>query len=466
MDPAAVTSWASHHPYPAAALAAATLLLAAGTVWCVARAVRSAIRPQSSVVVAAIGAAVCTAYTADTSWRFAAHRLDMASTAERVMMFAAAEVALLACALMARAHKATTAETSGTSGTSGVPGILVWVITGVQVIPAYAESGLIGGTVRAVIGPVMAGLLWHLAMGLEIRVARPRALSSGLLAMIGRELRERMLSRLGLAVRDRTAEQISRDRATARAVRLASRRWLSPWGRARLAAAVARAGVGADPEQRHHLLLLLSARRGAAELTSIELRSPWQPEQPPATPRTPAALVHQQLADMHPLDAVRRVQSAHPNLNPGELAAECISHGVVVSEQLVRVAIGAPNPPRTPAPVPEVHPERTRTPAPEAPASEPEPLHRFVLDLAPMHLPHPEVCAPAPVAALDPPRRLEVHATVPSGFAPEPAETDPLLDQARALAPGRTPSLRQLKSLGIGQARAQRLQTALTTTAP
>lgn len=31
-----------------------------------------------------------------------------------------------------------------------------WVITGGQIIPAYAEPGPVGGTVRALIGPVMA----------------------------------------------------------------------------------------------------------------------------------------------------------------------------------------------------------------------------------------------------------------------------------------------------------------------
>ncbi|MFK0154047.1 hypothetical protein ACIQVK_18485 [Streptomyces sp. NPDC090493] len=49
----------------------------------------------------------------------------------------------------------------------------MWFITGVQVIPAYFESGPIGGTVRAVVGPVPTALLWQLAMGIELRHQRP-----------------------------------------------------------------------------------------------------------------------------------------------------------------------------------------------------------------------------------------------------------------------------------------------------
>ncbi|MGW4160015.1 hypothetical protein ACWEJX_10555, partial [Streptomyces sp. NPDC004788] len=173
-------------------------------------------RPQKrvggpAVKVAALAALGCTAYSADTSWRFAADYLDMAGTAERAGMFAAAELALFATALMARQNLAT-------QGAPGLPGTLVWVITGVQVIPAYAESGPVGGTVRAFVGPVMAAMLWHLAMGIELRLHTPGAASHGLLAVLGREVRERLLSRLGIAARDRDAAQITRDRATARAV--------------------------------------------------------------------------------------------------------------------------------------------------------------------------------------------------------------------------------------------------------
>ncbi|MCZ4103697.1 hypothetical protein O3W51_47410, partial [Streptomyces sp. H39-C1] len=169
-----------------------------------------------AVKVAALAALACTAYSADTSWRFAADYLNIAGTAERAGMFAAAELALFATALMARQNLAT-------QGAPGLPGTLVWVITTVQVIPAFAESGPIGGTVRAFVGPIMAAMLWHLAMGIELRLHTPNAASHGLIATLGREARERLLSRLGIAARDRDAAQITRDRATARAVALAAR---------------------------------------------------------------------------------------------------------------------------------------------------------------------------------------------------------------------------------------------------
>ncbi|MFD1829847.1 hypothetical protein ACFSJS_09235 [Streptomyces desertarenae] len=238
-------------------------------------------RPGSPAVkVAAVAALGCTAYSADTSWRFAADYLDMAGTAERAAMFGAAELALFATALMARQNLAT-------QGAPGLPGTLVWVITGVQVIPAYAESGPVGGTVRAFVGPIMAAMLWHLAMGIELRLRTPGAASNSLIATLGREARERLLSRLGIAARDRDAAQITRDRATARAVALAARLaertpkqrqgWRGRHLTRRLSKAIGKASVGTDPAQRAELLDQLAARQHALALATVPLPSPWSP---------------------------------------------------------------------------------------------------------------------------------------------------------------------------------------------
>ncbi|MFF8447746.1 hypothetical protein ACF06Q_08595, partial [Streptomyces leeuwenhoekii] len=246
---------------------------------------RRGTRPQKrlgspAVKVAALAALGCTAYSADTSWRFAADYLDMAGTAERAGMFAAAELGLFATALMARQNLAT-------QGAPGLPGTLVWVITGVQVIPAYAESGPVGGTVRAFVGPVMAAVLWHLAMGIELRLHTPGAASHGLLAVLGREARERLLSRLGIAARDRDAAQITRDRAITHAVALAARlaertpeqqqSWRGRRLTRRLSKAIGRASVGTDPLQRARMLDQLAARRHALALATVPLPSPWSP---------------------------------------------------------------------------------------------------------------------------------------------------------------------------------------------
>lgn len=262
--------------YAVAAMAVAAALLALVAVRTLKRAPLK--NTPAAVVWAAIAAAACTAYSGDTSWRFAGDHLGMVSIGERAGMFAAAEVALFATGLMAR-------QNLRMKSSPGTPGMLMWVITGVQVIPAFAESGLLGGSVRAFVGPILAGTMWHLAMGIELWNAEPGALSNSLPAVIARELRERLLSRMGLAVRDRSAEQITRDRWTVRAVaraaqlagRTASKRsnWRGRWIARRLSVAIGKAQAGASPEQRSMLLALLAARRHAAELATVALPSPW-----------------------------------------------------------------------------------------------------------------------------------------------------------------------------------------------
>ncbi|WP_443045131.1 hypothetical protein [Streptomyces sp. NBC_00223] len=273
-------------------------LLVAWLGWVVVRQLR---RGTPAVRVAALAAVGCTAYSADTSWRFAADYLDMAGTAERAAMFGAAELSLFATALMARQNL------NGPNAAPGVPGILVWVITGVQIIPAYAESGPVGGTVRAFVGPVMAAMLWHLAMGIELRHRTPDASSNGFGALLVRELRERLLSRLGIAERHRDAAQITRDRATVQAVALAARlaeigprRREKPGGRRiarRLSVAVARASIGTNPDQRRKLLDQLAARRNAVSLATIALASPWADTAPDPAASALAGQVRDQMAN-------------------------------------------------------------------------------------------------------------------------------------------------------------------------
>ncbi|WP_406484860.1 hypothetical protein [Streptomyces sp. NBC_01563] len=264
--------------YAVAAVGVLALVLAG---WSVRRTRTRAGAPRAgtpTVWVAALAALGCTAYSAETSWFFAADYLGMTDTLQRAAFFSTAELALFANALLAR-------QNLRNQGAPGVPGTLVWVLTGVQIIPAYAESGPVGGTVRAIVGPVMAAMLWHLAMGIELRLHKPDASSQGLLATLGREVRERLLSRLGVATRNRDAAQITRERATERAGALASRLAkmaekdrTNRHGRRierRLETALSRSEVGTDPEQRRALLEQLAARRHAAALASVALPSPW-----------------------------------------------------------------------------------------------------------------------------------------------------------------------------------------------
>ncbi|MFJ9112996.1 hypothetical protein [Streptomyces sp. NPDC102283] len=467
-------TWAVDHPWPAAGIITAALAALGATLWATIRTARVINWPPVPVLVAGAGALVCTAYSGDTSWRFAGERLGMVDSTERALMFGAGELALLACAVMARANKAATA-TEATAGSAGVPGVLVWVITGVQVIPCYATSGIVGGTVRAVIGPVLAGLLWHLAMGLEIRVARPEALSTGLPAVIGREVRERLLSRLGLATRDRTAEQITRDRATARAVHLAAvlelrpGGWLSGYRRRRLAAAVARSGAGTNGEQRHRLLQQLAARRTSGQLATVPLASPWAGTPVPgeAYPRTPLGVTGAQLRAMDPLAVVHLVRTAHPGATPAEVAALCTEYGVPVSETQVRIALRAGNsltaatPPALVRPVPD--------PAPVVPDG----VRLLPVTCRPA-VPRP---VPAVAAARTRTRPVVTAEYVPEYPVPDPGDVpdedvlegdldvpdpDPLIEQARVEYGTDVPGVRALKArYGVGQARAQRIRDAL-----
>lgn len=271
---------------------------------------RPAGRTPAAVRVAALGALLCTAYSGDTSWRFARDHLDMASRGERTLLFAAGELALFAMALMARANL-NDPEKNG----PGAPGVLVWVVTGVQVIPAYSESGIIAGTVRAFFGPIAAALLWHLAMGIELR--HRGSASQSLPAVLARELRERLLARLGLAQRGRDAQQISRDRwtriATRRAARLADLKEANARprrlarARCRLAAAVDRTDAAVLPEQRDVLRDRIAAYRHADGLAEVSLPSPWEPVTPPPAPVE--------------LEPVPEVPEAYPSTRPPVPAA-------------------------------------------------------------------------------------------------------------------------------------------------
>ncbi|MGW0133479.1 hypothetical protein [Streptomyces sp. NPDC003299] len=269
----------------AVALVALLGLVALFTAWMKRRQPRRPSGPNRwrgavAVPVAAVAALGCTAYSGDTSWRFAADYLDMGGTAERVAMFAAAELALFATALMARQNL------NGPKQAPGLPGTLTWVITAVQVLPAYAESGLVGGTVRAFVGPVMAAMLWHLAMGIELRHRTPDANSRSLAAVLVRQARERLLARLGIADQDADAARLIRERALSEAVTLILRaesmtdqqrgkrrhRRLTE----RLHQALERADVDADPLQDELLLRKLATRKQALGLASITLPPRWE----------------------------------------------------------------------------------------------------------------------------------------------------------------------------------------------
>ncbi|MFE6178403.1 hypothetical protein [Streptomyces sp. NPDC056464] len=270
----------------------------------------------AGVRVAAIAAIGCTAYSADTSWRFAADYLDMGSTIERAAMFAAAELGLFATALLARENL------NGPKQAPGLPGTLTWVITGVQVLPAYAESGPLGGTVRAFVGPVLAAVLWHLAMGIELRHRSPHTDSRSLAAVLARQARERLLARLGIADRDADAARIIRERALDRAITLILRaEAMTPEKRSkrrgrrltrRLHQALEQADVDTDERQDELLLRKLATRQQAVALASIALPARWPDSTPGPTGGSAAARPR--------ATAARRAED--PDRPPSEIAGD------------------------------------------------------------------------------------------------------------------------------------------------
>lgn len=438
-----LTQWAVANPWPAALLGLGVLAATALPVWGAVRVARRANRPPLAVIAAGVGAIVCTAYSGDTSWRFAEHHLGMTSSAERVAMFAAGEVALFACALMAR-------QGLQDRGTPGAPGLMVWAITAVQVIPAYTESGPVGGSVRAVLGPILAAVLWHFAMGLELWHAKPGALSSSLPAVIAREVRERLLSRLGLATRDRTALQITRDRWTARAVDLAARLhnrnggwdWYTDRLQWRLDRAVGRAGVGASPAQRRALLQLLATRLHSSALPTLDLPSPWVMRAPERTPHAipPADAEHPgALQAMDPMDAVLSVAAAHPRYSPEQITDVLSGNGVVLPVDLVKLALRFTPDAQPPALGPAFAAGQNR-----------EAVHAYLYEDPPVE---------------DAPDASDEATDVPTDAAPEDLALLPeahRIDQAHQTAHNRPAGLRTLQTeLRIGQDRARRVRALL-----
>jgi hypothetical protein len=283
----------------------------------------------AGVRLAALGAVMCTGVSTNTSWRYFGDHLHVTDTIERALMFATAEVVLIGLALMTRENYRKPGSTGG-----GAPGVLVWVISGFACVPAFAEGGdLTGALVRAVLGPIFAALLWHLAMGVELTHTRSKDAPKGLLGRLAAHVREQLLAALGLAEPDRSARQILQDRAAERAVYLADvyaqltdaqrcRRRGKRTAR-KLRDAVRESGAGTDPQRRTRLLAELAATRHALDLATTDLASPWH-DTPPDTDTDTVATDTPQQADGH--DGNR---DAEPDTAPGDKSRNRHGHAPV-----------------------------------------------------------------------------------------------------------------------------------------
>ncbi|WP_233151365.1 hypothetical protein [Mycobacterium lehmannii] len=202
----------------------------------------------------------------NTSWRFFDEVLHIPTAyGERHIMFVVAEIALIVSGAGMAANVRRT-------GHPGPFRFVVWSMCAVSAYMAWTMSTVQEGLGRVILGPVLGTIMLHLALGLEMRARNHR---TGTVARVTRELRERMLSRLGLADDERDALQRTRDRAAYRAAELsAPRRWR--WSReARLRRALLAANVADDPGMRDKMLARLSVLHHAHELSTHDHSSPW-----------------------------------------------------------------------------------------------------------------------------------------------------------------------------------------------
>jgi hypothetical protein len=218
-----------------------------------------------------LGALGGLAVSLDTSWRFFGERLGIHGL-EQGVMFSVVELALIACALGMRVNVRRVDPATGRPGPAGAPRLVAWALCGLSGYAALLLSGPVEGIARVALGPILGLVMLHLALGIEIR--NRITVRTGAWVRVGAELRERALSRLGLADDDRDAATRIRHRAVRRAARLALATG-SPWRTARLARALRTAQVAHDPLARERLLAELAVLRCADELATLPLPSPW-----------------------------------------------------------------------------------------------------------------------------------------------------------------------------------------------
>ncbi|MEU0881417.1 hypothetical protein ABZ345_22625 [Lentzea sp. NPDC005914] len=201
----------------------------------------------------------------DTSWRFFEQRLGITDVAERVVLFSVMEAALIACGWAMR----------GGVRRDGRPGparLVAWGLTAFAAFAAFSLSGPVAGTARVLLGPVLGLVMLHLALGIEIRASRQRTTTW---ARVGREVRERLLSLLGLGDDHRDALARTRDRAALRAAKLAlAGRW-TPLRTSRLRKALHASHVAHDPAQKDKMLRELGVLQHAQQLAETTQPSPW-----------------------------------------------------------------------------------------------------------------------------------------------------------------------------------------------
>ncbi|MCY0961805.1 hypothetical protein [Streptomyces sp. H27-H5] len=282
-----LTEWTSAHPI-VTALGALALALAAGAVGL--RVWRSKSRDaerrklSAGTLAAILAFTICTSVSLNTGFRFTGdvHKgLGMTSMPERILACAAFESLIAMCVLGARERMA---RPEG-DHSPGWYGSAVWIFAALSAVPAWAEGGGFGpGTlVRIIVGSFGSALAAHSALGLELR-HRTGDESQTAMAQIIRELRERLMARMGLAHRALSAQEIAQDRAMSKAVDLADRyerlggaktKWRGRRIARRMGIWQDRAGVSTDDAKRDLYRQRVAHRQFATALHVGEDESPW-----------------------------------------------------------------------------------------------------------------------------------------------------------------------------------------------
>lgn len=262
----------------------------------------------------------------DTNWRFFGGVLAIVGI-ERIVMFSALEIGLIACGLNMRAN-VIKVDPDGKPGSPGPARVIAWLLCAAAAAAAWVEAGPIVGSLRIVLGPVLSMVMLHLALGLDIRTATGRHRRTAWARFVG-ELRERFMSRFGLGDDDRDALTRTRDRAASRAARLAATNSKFVLFRERrLDRAMRVCEYAHDPRIRARVSRELAVAKNVHGLRDLELTAPWDvedkptrravtppPTPAPALPAVPAAIPVPAAEQESPTEEIAKISDASPASN-------------------------------------------------------------------------------------------------------------------------------------------------------
>jgi hypothetical protein len=288
-------------------------------------------RAKTSTRIYLLGAVIGLGVSVNTSWLYFDQRMGIHNVVERVSMFAGMEVVLAACGVaMYEAARDPKAK-------AGPARSLAWLLCAVSAFAALQLAGGLVGPMRVILGPVLALVALHRALGIEMRASGKT--HTGTLAKVGREMRERLLSILGLANDGRDAMAKTKVRAARRAARLSLATFVV-FRTARVRRSLDRAEVETDAAMNDLMLAYLRTTKHAAGLRTLALKSPWQPDEA-AAPEMAVETAVAALPETVAVDVAvpeMAVETAEPVAAETEAAAETVVMPVAETATAVAAA--------------------------------------------------------------------------------------------------------------------------------